>query len=110
QTEESVPSQEAAAQPALADTEQPAAPKQQDPAPVAEQPQVQEEEAQAMQGNDDAALRTDSEESRFMEHFIHLTREMGLQYYEKDLYNFHTAMKSNTLNIIAGMSGTGKSR
>lgn len=52
----------------------------------------------------------DSEENRFMEHFIQVTRDMGLQYQEKDLYNFHTAMKSNTLNIIAGMSGTGKSR
>jgi hypothetical protein len=50
-------------------------------------------------------------EDEFMEHFIHITREiMGLQYCEKDLYNFHTAMKSNALTILAGMSGTGKSR
>lgn len=52
----------------------------------------------------------ESEEARFMEHFYQVTREMGLQYAEKDLYNFHTSMKSSTLNIIAGMSGTGKSR
>lgn len=52
----------------------------------------------------------DKEEELFMEHFIHVTREMGLQYFEKDLYNFHTAMKSNSLTILAGMSGTGKSR
>ncbi|WP_136608757.1 McrB family protein [Paenibacillus dokdonensis] len=49
-------------------------------------------------------------EEELMEHFIHTTREMGLQYYEKDLYNFHTAMKTNSLTILAGMSGTGKSR
>ncbi|KQX45867.1 McrB family protein [Paenibacillus sp. Root444D2] len=49
-------------------------------------------------------------EEEFMEHFIQITREMGLQYSEKDLYNFHTAMKSNALTILAGMSGTGKSR
>ncbi|GFN32955.1 McrB family protein [Paenibacillus xylaniclasticus] len=55
-------------------------------------------------------LSSDNEELRFMEHFIQVTRELGLQYSEKDLFNFHTAMKSNTLNIIAGMSGTGKSK
>jgi hypothetical protein len=49
-------------------------------------------------------------EEEFMEHFIIITREMGLQYSEKDLYNFHTAMKSNALTILAGMSGTGKSK
>lgn len=49
-------------------------------------------------------------EEEFLEHFIHTTREMGLQYHEKDLYNFHTAMKSNALTILSGMSGTGKSR
>lgn len=49
-------------------------------------------------------------EEEFMEHFIQVTREMGLVYNEKDLYNFHTAMKSNSLTILAGMSGTGKSR
>lgn len=58
----------------------------------------------------DIVIHTDNEEYRFMDHFIQVTREMGLQYSEKDLFNFHTAMKSNTLNIIAGMSGTGKSR
>jgi len=58
----------------------------------------------------DMVFQTDNEEYRFMEHFIQVTRELGLQYSEKDLFNFHTAMKSNTLNIIAGMSGTGKSR
>ncbi|RCW41676.1 McrB family protein [Paenibacillus prosopidis] len=49
-------------------------------------------------------------EEEFLEHFINITHEMGLQYYEKDLYNFHTAMKSNALTILAGMSGTGKSK
>ncbi|MFX3633233.1 MAG: McrB family protein [Candidatus Pristimantibacillus sp.] len=58
----------------------------------------------------DIVVHTENEEYRFMDHFIQVTREMGLQYSEKDLFNFHTAMKSNTLNIIAGMSGTGKSR
>lgn len=52
----------------------------------------------------------DKKEERFLEYFIQVTREAGLQYAEKDLINFHTAMKSNTLNILAGMSGTGKSR
>lgn len=53
---------------------------------------------------------THDKEVEFMEHFILTTHEMGLQYDEKDLYNFHTAMKTNALTILAGMSGTGKSR
>ncbi|MBG9794044.1 hypothetical protein ABD76_16645 [Paenibacillus dendritiformis] len=50
------------------------------------------------------------DENRFMEHFIQTTKEMGLQYNEKDLYNFHAAIKSGSLTILAGMSGTGKSK
>ncbi|MBM7565257.1 McrB family protein [Paenibacillus sacheonensis] len=49
-------------------------------------------------------------EEEFMDHFINVTRDNGLQYKEADLYNFHTAMKSNALTILAGMSGTGKSK
>ena len=33
-----------------------------------------------------------------------------LYYDTKDLYNFHTAMKTGSLVILAGMSGTGKSK
>ncbi|MGE7273615.1 McrB family protein [Brevibacillus panacihumi] len=51
-----------------------------------------------------------NKEDDFMETFLRETREMGLVYKEKDLYNFHTAMKSNSLTILAGMSGTGKSK
>jgi hypothetical protein len=51
-----------------------------------------------------------TKEDEFLDRFITITKEMGLQYSEKDLYNFHTAVKSNTLNILAGMSGTGKSK
>ena len=35
---------------------------------------------------------------------------MNLLYEEKDLINFHTAMKSSKLVILSGMSGTGKSK
>ena len=49
-------------------------------------------------------------EEDFMDEFIHTTRVQGLLYDEKDLYNFHTAMKSSNLVILAGMSGTGKSK
>ena len=49
-------------------------------------------------------------EKSFCEDFIHLTKEQGLLYDVKDLYNFHTAMKSSNLIILAGMSGTGKSK
>lgn len=49
-------------------------------------------------------------EHRFLEHFIATTHELGLLYAEKDLINFHTSMKSSNLVILAGMSGTGKSK
>lgn len=49
-------------------------------------------------------------EHRFLEHFIATTHELGLLYAEKDLINFHTSMKSTNLVILAGMSGTGKSK
>lgn len=51
-----------------------------------------------------------SNEMKFLELFVATTQEMGLIYAEKDLYNFHTAMKSSNLVILAGMSGTGKSK
>lgn len=49
-------------------------------------------------------------EKMLMKHFIQYTRDQGLLYDYKDLYNFHTAMKSSNLVILAGMSGTGKSK
>jgi energy-coupling factor transporter ATP-binding protein EcfA2 len=52
----------------------------------------------------------DSPEHRFIEHFVATTHELGLLYSEKDLINFHTAMKSSNLVLLAGMSGTGKSK
>ncbi|MCK6255468.1 AAA family ATPase [Fictibacillus sp. KIGAM418] len=53
---------------------------------------------------------TEDEEHKFIEQFILVTRDNGLQYEEKDLINFHTAMKTSNLVILQGMSGTGKSR
>ena len=49
-------------------------------------------------------------ESQFINEFIQFTREMGYSYDAKDLINFHTAMKSSNLVILAGTSGTGKSQ
>lgn len=50
------------------------------------------------------------EEAEFMQRFIEAAIKEGLCYEENDLYNFHTAMKSSNLVILAGMSGTGKSK
>ncbi|QGG47870.1 hypothetical protein [Heliorestis convoluta] len=52
----------------------------------------------------------DSSESLFIQNFMQITREQGLLYDWKDLIHFHTAMKTSNLVILAGMSGTGKSR
>ena len=45
-----------------------------------------------------------------MEAFQNECKRLGLYYDTKDLYNFHTAMKTGSLVILAGMSGTGKSK
>lgn len=50
------------------------------------------------------------QEMQFMARFAQVTRESGLLYEEKNLLNFHTAMKVSNLVILQGMSGTGKSR
>ncbi|MGG0433210.1 AAA family ATPase [Priestia megaterium] len=49
-------------------------------------------------------------EKGFMEFFESECKRMGLYYETKDLYNFHTAMKTGGLIVLAGMSGTGKSK
>ena len=56
------------------------------------------------------SIMTQMTEGKLMDEFIQITREQGLLYDSKDLYNFHTAMKSSNLVILAGMSGTGKSK
>lgn len=49
-------------------------------------------------------------ECEFIEKFIDETKRNGFIYTDKDLVNFHTAMKMSNLVILSGMSGTGKSR
>lgn len=53
---------------------------------------------------------TIDEEGEFMDIFELTCLKKGLYYDKKDLYNFHTAMKTDGLVILAGMSGTGKSK
>ena len=50
------------------------------------------------------------EEFEFFEIFKSVVSEASLFYKEKDLYNFHTAMKVGNLVILSGLSGTGKSQ
>lgn len=50
------------------------------------------------------------EEFEFFEIFKSVVSEANLFYKEKDLYNFHTAMKVGNLVILSGLSGTGKSQ
>ena len=52
----------------------------------------------------------DDEEWKFIEHFEAIARKNGLFYEKKDLINVHTAIKSNFLVILSGLSGTGKSQ
>lgn len=49
-------------------------------------------------------------ENEIIQRFKESAESKGLYYKEKDLYNFHTAMKTGNMVILAGMSGTGKSK
>lgn len=51
-----------------------------------------------------------SKQATFIRRFAEQTKRMGLHYEMKDLINFHTAMESNGLVILSGLSGTGKSK
>ena len=56
------------------------------------------------------SYKNESIEDQLLADFVHRTKVLGLLYDEKDLSNFHTAMKSSNLVILAGMSGIGKSK
>lgn len=60
--------------------------------------------------SNEAAQEWDDDELRLLKAFYTNTQEAGLSYKMEDLINFHTAMKCSNLVILAGMSGTGKSR
>lgn len=49
-------------------------------------------------------------EQKILYNFKMIAESHGLFYTEEDLYNFHTSMKTGNLVILAGMSGTGKSK
>ncbi|MCL6517021.1 AAA family ATPase [Alicyclobacillus sp.] len=58
---------------------------------------------------EDAKAEMVSSEAEFLKHFEDVTRAMGLQYSACDLCNFHISMKTSSLTILAGLTGTGKS-
>ena len=63
--------------------------------------------------NEKESVDTDEisdEEWAFIEHFEAVAKKDGLFYTKKDLINFHTAVKSSSLVILSGLSGTGKSQ
>lgn len=50
------------------------------------------------------------EENEFLERFYQLTQRNKLYYSKRDLCNFHTAMIGDSLVVLSGLSGTGKSQ
>lgn len=52
----------------------------------------------------------DQVEQKILDRFKMISESHGLFYTDEDLYNFHTSMKTGNLVILAGMSGTGKSK
>ncbi|WP_338379004.1 McrB family protein, partial [Enterococcus faecium] len=63
------------------------------------------EDKHAIQQNDHF-----SEQNEFIERFNQLTIRSKLHYSKRDLWNFHTAMLGDSLVVLAGLSGTGKSQ
>lgn len=51
-----------------------------------------------------------SDEVKFLNNLLIHSIDKGLFYKESDLINFHICLKTNYLTILAGMSGTGKSK
>ncbi|WP_438317192.1 McrB family protein [Sporosarcina sp. FA9] len=49
-------------------------------------------------------------EEIFLKSFSYYCKKNHLFYEDKDLYNFHTSIKNGNIVILAGMSGTGKSK
>lgn len=72
--------------------------------------EVHPENAVAESENALISTNTDEKQIRFVQKFFEQTEYLGLHYNLKDLINFHTAMASNGLVILSGLSGTGKSK
>ncbi|KMJ57577.1 ATPase AAA [Bacillus sp. LL01] len=49
-------------------------------------------------------------EQEFLELLYNHTQDAGLIYRKENLINFHTSMKSSSLVVLSGMSGTGKTK
>lgn len=75
-----------------------------------EEEKILSEISESLYSKEENTLSEQPKESSFLETFISHVRASGYVYSEKDLVNFHVAMKSSTLVILSGMSGTGKSK
>ncbi|UAL48088.1 AAA family ATPase [Sutcliffiella horikoshii] len=54
--------------------------------------------------------KENEKEQEFLELLYSHTQDAGLIYRKENLINFHTSMKSSSLVILSGMSGTGKTK
>ena len=71
---------------------------------------VDENEDEELKNISKIQMEDENEEWKFIEHFEAVAKKDGLFYTKKDLINFHTAVKSSSLVILSGLSGTGKSQ
>lgn len=55
-------------------------------------------------------ISADTDEGKLLHRFREAAYKENLYYDDKDLINFHVAMKTGSLVILAGQSGTGKSK
>lgn len=60
--------------------------------------------------DDDTTEVVEDAETVFLRNFKNKVLAKHLRYNDKDLINFHTALKTSNLTILSGLSGTGKTK
>ncbi len=76
---------------------------------IKEQP-AETEVPNSMLVNKDFEYYNEKEEKSILESFQRVAISLNLYYDADDIFNFHTCLKSSFITILAGMSGTGKTK
>ncbi|MCZ0756827.1 McrB family protein [Anoxybacillus sp. J5B_2022] len=74
---------------------------------------IQSQEEYSLKNIEDlkqAEVKSSIKEYEFLEKFKQTVAKRGLHLSDETLFNFHTCMKTSMINIIGGMTGTGKSQ
>ncbi len=70
-----------------------------------------EKESDTISSLEEASVQSmESDTASALNQFVEYTKARNLYYYPDDIFNFHACIKTGLLTILAGMSGTGKTR